>query len=139
MLLCGILTKPLLYLFGAGAETYGYAAEYLRIYALGTPFVMLGTGLNNFINAQGFGKTGMLTVLFGAVLNIALDPIFIFVFDMGIRGAAVATVLSQMVSALWVLRFLTGPKTILKIRAKNLVPDWKIVLKMLYLQKNLNQ
>ncbi len=133
MLLCGLLTKPLLYLFGAGADTYGYAAEYLRIYALGTPFVMLGTGLNNFINAQGFGKTGMLTVLFGALLNIVLDPIFIFIFDMGIRGAAIATVLSQIVSALWVLRFLTGPKTILKIRAKNLLPDGKIVLKMLFM------
>lgn len=119
--------KPLLYLFGASDDSYGYAADYLRIYLLGTPFVMAGTGMNGFINAQGFGKTGMITVVAGAVFNIVLDPIFIFVLDMGIKGAAIATVISQFISAVWVIAFLNGRKTILKIKKTNMVFDGRII------------
>ena len=108
--------RPLLYLFGASDSTYPFAEQYVTIYLLGNVFVMMGLGMNSFINAQGFGKTGMLTVLLGAVTNIVLDPIFIFVFGMGVQGAALATILSQFLSAAWILRFLTGPKTILKLK-----------------------
>lgn len=101
---------PLLHAFGASDVTYPYARDYIRIYLLGTLFVMITLGMNPFINNQGFGNMGMLTILIGAVLNIILDPLFIFVFHMGVKGAATATVLSQMCSALWVLKFLTGKK-----------------------------
>lgn len=110
-----IFQKPILYLFGASARTFPYANGYLAIYVAGTLFVMVSLGMNSFINSQGFGKTGMATVLIGAVLNILLDPLFIFVLDMGVRGAALATVISQGVSALWVLRFLTGKKALLRL------------------------
>lgn len=100
------LEKPLLTLFGASEQSYGYARAYLQIYILGTVFFMTSSGLNYFINAQGFPRMGMLTTMLGAVLNIVLDPIFIFAFRMGVRGAALATILSQTASALWVLRFL---------------------------------
>ena len=93
-----------------------YAQEYIRIYLLGTVFVMISVGMNPFINCQGFGSMGMLTILIGAVLNIILDPLFIFVFHMGVSGAAVATVLSQLCSALWVLRFLTGKRAVLHLK-----------------------
>lgn len=116
MAVCFCFKEPLLYLFGASDVTYPYADAYITIYLAGTIFVMISLGMNNFINAQGFGRMGMLTVLLGAVLNIILDPVFIFVFDMGVQGAAIATVLSQMVSALWVLRFLTGKTTTLHLR-----------------------
>lgn len=116
--LCYFFRRPILYLFGASDASYVYADEYLRIYLWGTPFVMLSTGLNGFINAQGFPKTGMLTTVIGAILNLVLDPLFIFVFDMGVGGAALATVISQIVSAVWVLRFLTGKKAILHIKRK---------------------
>lgn len=116
--LCYIFRKPVLYLFGASDASYLYADAYLKIYLLGTPFVMLSTGLNGFINAQGFPKIGMMTTVIGAVLNLILDPLFIFAFDMGVSGAAIATVLSQVVSAVWVVRFLTGPKVLLHIRRK---------------------
>ena len=119
--------KPMLYLLGASDATFPYANEYLTIYLLGTIFVMISLGLNSFINAQGFARTGMFTVLFGAILNIILDPIFIFVLDMGVSGAALATIISQGVSALWVLRFLTGPKAIIKIKKDQLRPDFKLV------------
>ncbi|MGN0480721.1 MAG: MATE family efflux transporter [Lachnospiraceae bacterium] len=119
--------KPLLYLFGASDDSYGYAADYLRIYLLGTPFVMAGTGMNGFINSQGFGKIGMVTVVAGAVFNIILDPLFIFVLDMGIKGAAIATVISQFISAVWVIAFLNGRKTILKIKKTNMVFDGRII------------
>lgn len=109
-LLCFIFRRPLMYLFGASDVTYPYADAYLSIYLCGTLFVMVSLGMNNFINAQGFGVMGMLTVSIGAVLNLILDPIFIFVFHMGVRGAALATILSQFVSAVWVFRFLTGEK-----------------------------
>ena len=107
MILCLIFKRPLLYLFGASDVSWPYADQYITIYLLGTFFVMISLGMNNFINAQGFGKTGMLTVLLGAVLNIVLDPVLIFGFDMGVRGAAVATIISQGASAFWVLKFLT--------------------------------
>ena len=103
-----VLKRPILYLFGASDDTFPYADDYMTIYLCGTLFVMIGLGMNPFINAQGFGKTGMFTVVIGAVINIVLDPIFIFLMDMGVKGAALATVIAQGVSAVWVLQFLTG-------------------------------
>ncbi len=110
-----LFQKEILYLFGASEATYPYAREYLMIYLLGTVFLMVGTGMNQFINAQGFPKTGMMVVMSGAILNIALDPLFIFVFGMGIRGAATATVISQFVSAFLVLRFFVGKRTLFRL------------------------
>ncbi len=107
--------KPVLYAFGASEATFPYAGEYIRVYLMGTLFVMISLGMNPFINCQGFGNVGMLTVLIGAAFNIVLDPFFIFGLQMGVRGAALATVLSQMVSAIWVLRFLTGKKAVLQL------------------------
>lgn len=112
--------KPMLYLLGASNQTFPYADKYLSIYLWGSLFVMVGLGMNQFINSQGFAGIGMLTVLLGAVSNILLDPVFIFVFHMGVQGAALATILSQFISAVWILRFLTGPKAILKLKAENL-------------------
>ena len=111
-----VLKRPMLYLFGASDATYPFANEYITIYLFGSLFVMIGLGMNSYINSQGFGKVGMLSVLLGAVANIILDPIFIFVLDMGVRGAALATIISQFLSAIWILHFLTGKKTILKLR-----------------------
>lgn len=111
-----IFKKPLLYLFGASDATYPFAAQFAEIYLLGTVFVMVGLGMNSFINSQGFGTMGMMTVLLGAVVNIILDPIFIFFMDMGVRGAALATVIAQLLSALWTVKFLTGKKAILKLK-----------------------
>lgn len=129
-----LLTKDrILMRFGASADTIGYASEYITIYLFGTIFVQLALGLNMFITNQGFTKTSMLTVCIGAVLNIVLDPIFIYVFGMGVKGAALATVISQAVSCLWVLKFLTGKKTILKIKLKNLLPAKEIVFSILSL------
>jgi len=108
--------RPILYAFGASDESFVWADKYLRIYLFGTTFSMLTAGLNGFINAQGFPRIGMMTTLLGAVLNIALDPLFIFVFDMGVAGAALATVISQIASAVWVLAFLTGKRTILRLK-----------------------
>ena len=119
-LLCYLFKEPLLYLFGASDTTYPYADAYLSIYLLGTIFVMISLGMNNFINAQGFGVMGMLTVSIGAVLNLILDPVFIFIFGLGIRGAAVATVISQMISALWVLKFLTGKKALITLSRRSM-------------------
>ena len=112
--------QPLLYLFGASDASYPYADAYLRIYLLGTPFAMLSTGLNGFINAQGFPKFGMITTMIGAILNLLLDPLFIFVFNMGVEGAALATIMAQAVSAVWVLHFLTGKRAILLIRRQHM-------------------
>ena len=123
-LLCYISRRPVLYLFGASDDSYVYADAYLRIYLFGTAFSMLATGLNGFINAQGFPRMGMLTTLIGAFLNLILDPVFIFGLNMGVSGAALATVFSQMVSCIWVLRFLTGKKALLTIKRKNLKVDW---------------
>lgn len=113
----GFLVKgPVLTLFGASSETFPYANDYMSVYLLGTPFVMITLGMNPFINAQGFTRTGMLTVALGAAANLVLDPVFIFVFGMGVRGAALATIISQGLSAAWILIFLTGKKTILRIK-----------------------
>lgn len=111
-----VWSEPLLLAFGASGNTIGYATDYMSIYAIGTVFVQLTLGLNGFITAQGFAKTGMLTVTIGAVCNILLDPLFIYAFDMGVRGAALATVISQAVSCIWVLSFLLGKKTLLRLR-----------------------
>ncbi|MCM1302941.1 MAG: MATE family efflux transporter [Lachnospiraceae bacterium] len=126
LIFCYLFRRPVLYLFGASNDSYVYADAYLRIYLLGTSFTMLTTGLNGFINAQGFPRIGMLTTLLGAALNLVLDPVFIFGLDMGVGGAALATVLSQTVSCVWVLRFLTGKKALLRIRKRNLRVDWKL-------------
>lgn len=112
--------RPILLMFGASEQTIPYAWAYMQIYVCGTIFVQMALGLNAFINAQGFAKIGMMTVAIGAVCNIILDPVFIFGLHMGVRGAALATVISQGVSCVWILRFLTGKKTLLKIRRQNL-------------------
>lgn len=111
-----VFRKPILYLFGASDFTFPYAVNYLTIYLCGTLFVMIGLGMNPFINSQGFGRIGMMTVTLGAAVNIVLDPILIFGLHMGVQGAALATVVSQAISAVWVLKFLTGRKTILRLR-----------------------
>lgn len=123
-----LFNRPLLLTFGASENTIGYAVSYMNIYAAGTLFVQLTLGMNAFITAQGFAKTGMLSVLIGAVCNIILDPIFIFVFGMGVQGAALATVISQGISTVWVISFLSGKKTILKIRRKNLGVQGSVIL-----------
>ncbi|MBR1757773.1 MAG: MATE family efflux transporter [Lachnospiraceae bacterium] len=123
LLICGAILmiigylfyRPILFAFGASAETFPYAKDYILIYLLGTLFMMVSLGMNGFINAQGFGTIGMLTVTLGAVANIILDPIFIFVLDIGAKGAALATILSQMLSALWVLQFLTGKRAVIPL------------------------
>ncbi|MBU3207835.1 MATE family efflux transporter [Clostridium algidicarnis] len=123
-----IFGDKMLMTFGASENTINYALDYLNIYAFGTLFVQLALGLNAFITAQGFAKTSMITVLVGAILNIILDPIFIFGFNMGVKGAALATIISQGVSALWVIKFLTGDKTLLKIKKRYLKIDFKVLL-----------
>lgn len=120
--------RKALLLFGASSETIGYAWDYLSIYAIGTVAVQLTLGLNAFITTQGFSRVSMMTVMIGAICNIVLDPVFIFVFGMGVRGAALATILSQTVSAVWVLRFLTGKKTMLRIRPAYLRIEPKVYL-----------
>lgn len=125
--------EPLLMWFGASEQTIGYADSYLGIYLLGTISVQIALGLNMFITSQGFAKTGMLTVLIGAVMNIILDPILIFGLKMGVQGAALATILSQTVSAAWVLKFLCGKKTILKVRKEYLRLDKEILMPVLAL------
>lgn len=119
--------------FGASSNTIEYGVAYMNIYAIGTIFVQLTLGMNAFITAQGFAKTGMLSVLIGAIANIILDPIFIFGFGMGVRGAALATVLSQAMSCIWVLSFLFGKKTNLKIQKKYMKLESKIILPSLAL------
>lgn len=125
--------KPILMLFGASENTIPYAWAYMQIYSMGTLFVQLALGLNAFITAQGYAKTSMYTVLIGAVCNIILDPILIFGLGMGVRGAALATILSQAVSSIWVVKFLTSEKSLLRIKKKNLRLDRKIVLPCLAL------
>ena len=118
IIILGLAVKrPLLYALGASEATFPYADDYISIYLLGSVFVMISMGMNGFINCQGFAGIGMMTVLIGAVINIVLDPVFIFLFHMGVRGAAIATVISQAVSALWIVRFLTGRRTLLRLRA----------------------
>lgn len=123
-----VFAEPLLYSFGASGETIEYALGYIRIYALGTIFVSLTLGMNSFITAQGFSRISMLTVTIGAACNIALDPLFIYVFKLGVKGAALATIISQAVSTTWVMLFFRGKRTILRLRAKNLRVDFKLML-----------
>ena len=120
--------RSLLLAFGASENTISYAVDYMNIYAIGTLFVQLTLGMNAFITAQGFTTTAMISVLIGAVCNIVLDPVFIFAFGMGVQGAALATVLSQAISCIWVIRFLCGKKTLLHIRKKYLPMQAKVVL-----------
>lgn len=122
-----IFAEPLLYAFGADGSNILLAVDYIRIYASGTVFVQIAIGMNSYINTQGYAKFGMVTVLIGAVLNIILDPIFISVLGMGVKGAALATIISQAVSALWALSFIFGRKSILKIRKKYILPDLRIL------------
>lgn len=122
-----IFKENILWAFGASKDTIGYANDYIGIYLIGTLFVQIGLGLNPFINTQGFAKTGMITVLIGAIINIVLDPILIFGFNMGVKGAALATISAQFVSAVWVLLFLVGKKSVLKIRKKYIVPNLKVI------------
>lgn len=126
MIFCYAFRKPILYLFGASDASYVYADAYLKIYLFGTVFSMLTTGLNGFINAQGFPKIGMMTTLLGAVMNLVLDPVFIYGFDMGVEGAAIATIISQIASALWVLKFLTGKKALLTIKRQHMKIDFSL-------------
>ena len=128
-----IWNRDFLMAFGASENTIEYGVRYMSIYALGTLFVEVTLGMNSFITAQGFAKTGMLSVLIGAVANIILDPIFIFGFDMDVQGAALATILSQAMSCIWVVWFLCGKKTTLKIRRKNIGITPKVVLPCLAL------
>lgn len=125
-----IFKVPILEAFGGSTATMPYALEYLGIYLIGTVFVQIVFGLNPFINTQGFAKIGMCTILIGAITNIALDPIFIFGFGMGVKGAALATVISQMVSAIWVLKFFLGKGSVLRIRKEYLIPDRKVISKI---------
>lgn len=128
-----ILAPKLLTLFGASEKTLPYAIAYARIYILGSIFVLIVLGMNPFITTQGFAKISMLTTIIGAVINIILDPIFIFVFNLGVRGAAIATVLSQAVGAIWILRFLSGEKTILHLKKENFRLQKNIILPCLAL------
>lgn len=125
--------RPLLLAFGASEQTIKYAADYMSIYSLGTIFVQITLGMNAYITAQGFAKEGMLTVAIGAVVNIVLDPIFIFVFGMGVKGAALATVISQAISCVWVIVFLLGKKTLLKLKKSALRLDVRLILPCLAL------
>jgi putative MATE family efflux protein len=125
-----IFIEPILRLTGASADTFKYADEYVSIYLAGTVFVTTGLGMNSFINAQGFAKTGMLTVLLGAVANIILDPIFIFGFNMGVRGAALATVISQLLSAVWVFLFLTGGRAAVRLKLKYMSLKLRLIGRM---------
>ena len=130
----GLLARePLLWLLGASQETFPYAVQYLTIYLFGTVFVLISLGLNSFINAQGFGTIGLLTVLIGAGLNIVLDHLFIFVFRLEVRGAAIATVISQAAAALWTWRFLRGKKALIPLRIKDMKLQKRRVLKILSL------
>ena len=128
-----LTAEPLLWLFGASENTIPYAMEYMRIYLLGSIFVLIVMGMNPFLTTQGFAKFAMITTVIGAVINIVLDPIFIFGLNMGVSGAALATIISQCVSAIWVLRFLTGKQTILKLQVKNLKLKASVILPCLAL------
>ena len=123
-----IFHRPLLLAFGASENTIGYASEYMQIYSIGTIFVQLTLGMNAYITAQGFAKIGMLTVIIGAVANIVLDPLFIFGFGMGVRGAALATVISQAISCIWVITYLCSKKSIIRLKPQTLKIDPKMVL-----------
>ncbi len=132
-IVCLVFKKPIIYAFGASDTIYPYAQDYLSIYIIGTIFVEIAISMNSFINTQGFAKIGMITVIIGAALNIILDPIFIFGLNMGVKGAALATIISQFVSAVFVLRFLFGNKSILKVRKEYLKLDKAVVKSVLSL------
>jgi len=123
-----IWNRPLLLAFGASENTIGYASDYMSIYAMGTLFVQLTLGMNAFITAQGFTRTAMVSVIIGAVSNIILDPVFIFVLDMGVKGAALATIISQSFSCIWVMSFLLGRKTLLRLKIQNMRLHWNIIM-----------
>ncbi len=122
-----LFRRPLLYMFGASDQTIHYGVDYITIYLVGTVFVQLALGLNMFITSQGQARTAMLSVLIGAIINIVLDPVFIFALRMNVQGAALATVISQAVSAIWVVHFLSSEKSAIQIRRKNMVPDLSII------------
>lgn len=128
---CYIFCRPILFLFGASEASYIYAEDYLKVYLIGTVCSMLTTGLNGYINAQGFPRIGMMTTVLGAVVNIILDPVFIFGFDMGVKGAALATIISQSISAVWVLRFLTGKRAVIKLK-KQCIRFQKYIVKDIF-------
>lgn len=130
---CYLFRRPILYLFGASDASYPYADAYLKIYLFGTVFSVLSTGLNGFINAQGFPKMGMMTTVIGAILNLVLDPVFIFLFDMGVSGAALATIISQAVSAIWVLIFLSGKHALVRLSPNYWRFNWKLSLEIMSL------
>ena len=132
-ILLQLVKEPMLYLFGATDNTIGYALDYLTIYLWGTIFVEISLGLNFFITAQGFSTVGMATVLIGAVVNIVLDPILIFGFNMGVQGAALATITAQAVSAVWVVWFLLGKRTKLRLQRRFARLDWKVLSPVLAL------
>ncbi|MGM9947057.1 MATE family efflux transporter [Floccifex sp.] len=132
-ILFSIFCPYLLTIFGASKNTLPYALDYAHIYILGSVFVLIVLGMNPFISTQGFSKISMMTTMIGALINLVLDPVFIFGFHMGVKGAALATVLSQSVGALWILKFLTGKKTILKLQKKNLILNTSIFIPCLYL------
>lgn len=123
-----IWNRELLLAFGASENTIAYAVDYMNVYAIGTIFVQLTLGMNSFITAQGFTKISMISVVIGAVINIILDPIFIFAFDMGVKGAALATIISQAVSCVWVLRFLCSKNSLLRLKKQHLCLDFKVIL-----------
>lgn len=123
-----IWNRDILLAFGASENTISYATDYMNIYALGTIFVQLTLGMNAFITAQGFTKTSMISVVIGAVSNIILDPVFIFGFDMGVKGAALATILSQAISCIWVIRFLCSKQTLLRLKKKHCHLQSKVIL-----------
>ena len=126
-----LIKKPMLYLLGASDAIYPFAASYLSIYMLGNVSVMIGLGMNMFINAQGFAGIGMMTVIIGAVANLILDPVFIFLFHMGVQGAALATIISQTLSAIWIMKFLTGERAILRIKKERMELEKPRVLRIL--------
>ena len=128
-----VYCKPLLLLFGASENTIGYAVDYMKIYSLGTLFVQFTLGMNMFITAQGFATISMTTTIVGAISNIILDPIFIYVFNMGVKGAAIATVISQALSAIWIISFLFGKKTSLKIKKEYLALKASVILPVITL------
>lgn len=128
-----IFKEPLLMAFGASENTIGYSSDYMGIYLIGTISVQLALGLNAFISTQGFATISMATVLIGAITNIVLDPVFIYGFNMGVKGAAIATILSQTLSAIWVVVFLTGKKTKIKIKLSNFKPERKVIFPALAL------
>jgi len=130
---CFIWRRPILYLFGATDSSIGYADEYLKIYLCGTLFAMLSTGLNSFINAQGFPSHGMITIVSGAVVNLILDPIFIFGLHMGVKGAALATVIGQAVSCLWVLGFFFSDVSMYHFHSDQWAPEWSILKEIIAL------